>query len=281
MRIALVQMCSGRDRAANLERSESLIRQAASRGVHWVLTPENTPFLGRDREKLAIADHIDGPTVDVYRKLAKDLNIWLTLGSTAELSKDPKRTHNTQVLIDPQGDVASSYRKIHLFDVDVDVDNSFRESDSVAPGSQPVVAQLPGPGESTWSVGLSICYDLRFPELYRSYQHQGCQVLTVPSAFTRRTGSAHWHALLRARAIENQAYVLAPNQWGHHFGNRYSFGQSAVYDPWGQLIASASDGESITTADLNMNKVLEIRRSMPVLDHRRLTTIEQNRPVER
>lgn len=270
MRVALLQLRSTTDVDANLERTESLIRQAASQGAHWILTPENTPFLGADRDKLAVAEPLDGPTIRRFCELAATLEIWLTIGSMAECSPDPERTYNTQVLISPNGRLSSIYRKIHLFDVDVDDDTSFCESTSVYPGDKPTIATIDDAQDQRWSIGQSICYDLRFPELYRHYQGQRCQILTVPSAFTRRTGSAHWHALLRARAVENQAYVLAPNQWGHHFGKRYSYGQSAIYDPWGQRVACASDGERVIMADLDAGYVDEIRRAMPVLDHRRV-----------
>lgn len=273
MRCALIQLSSTRDIDANLRACRQYAAEAAKAGAQWILFPENAPFLGRDRDKIPVAETLDGPMVDAFCQIATDLGAWITLGSFPEKSPDPKRTYNTQVHIYPTGAIDAVYRKMHLFDVSLDEAVNFVESDSVYPGQEVVTGHVTTAGEEpeSYSVGFSICYDLRFPELYRQLQSRGAQALTVPSAFTLSTGHAHWHPLLQARAIENQAYVLAPNQWGHHYGKRHSFGQSAIYDPWGRRIACASDRPGIVLADLSFDYVAEIRRSMPVLSHRRVS----------
>lgn len=274
MRVALIQMCSGRDVEANLERCRSLGRQAfEERGADWVLFPENAPFLGADAEKLEVSEPLDGPIVQAFGDLA-DGRGWVTLGSFPERlaptagqgRRDQKeRSYNTQVMIAPCGDIHAVYRKLHLFDVEVEGGRSYRESDHVAPGEEVVVTEPPAP-----PVGLSICYDLRFPELYRRQVAAGAEILTVPSAFTLQTGRDHWHPLLQARAIENQCWVLAPNQWGHHFGDRWSYGHSAIYDPWGRRVACASAREGLVVADIDADYTHQVRRRMPVADHVRV-----------
>lgn len=275
MRVALIQLTSARDIDDNLDTCRRLAEEAAATDPQWILFPENAPFLGRDAEKAAIAESTDGPMVGHFAKMARDLDCWITLGSFPEKSPDPERTYNTQVHLSPDGEIASVYRKIHLFDVCIDDNVDFCESDSVYPGKEIVDTSVVD-GEQTWGVGLSICYDLRFPELYRRLQSRGVHAMTVPSAFTLSTGSVHWHALLKARAIENQAYILAPNQWGHHFGNRHSYGQSAIYDPWGKCVACASDRPGFVIADLDFEYVDEIRRSMPVFSHRTIAGIDES-----
>lgn len=269
MRIALLQLSSTKEIDENLLQIEALVKEALTTGATWILVPENAPFLGRDREKLPFAETLDGRQVTFFRDLARKHQIFLTLGSFAEISPDPNRTYNTQVHIDPQGEIKALYRKIHLFDVDVDESLSFKESASVYPGSDLVITSVTSPRGEEIKVGLTICYDLRFPGLYQKLRAAGAEILTVPSAFTLATGRAHWHALLKARAIENQAFLLAPNQWGHHYGTRHSFGQTAVYDPWGHALATAPDKIAMIVADLDFDYLREIRRTMPLFDHRR------------
>lgn len=275
MRTALVQLTSTRDVDDNLETCRRLAERAATSGAQWILFPENAPFLGRDDEKTAVAETVDGPMVDHFAAMAREFDCWITVGSFPEQSPDPDRTYNTQVHLEPGGEVAAVYRKIHLFDVCIDDRVDFCESDSVYPGETIVDTAVVDDDAQTRSVGLSICYDLRFPELYRRLQARGVDAITVPAAFTRSTGSVHWHALLKARAIENQAYLLAPNQWGHHFGERHSYGQSAIYDPWGRCIACASDRPGVVVADLDFGYVDEIRQSMPVLSHRSIVRVDE------
>lgn len=270
MRVALIQLTSSRDIDANLRTCGRLAEEAAGTGASWILFPENAPFLGRDEEKVAIAEDIDGEMIRFFARLARQLDVWITVGSFPEISPDDDRTSNTQIHLDPDGAVVDVYRKIHLFDVAVDEAVNFCESDSVYPGEEIVDTFISGDRGDRHGVGMSICYDLRFPELYRALQTRHVEAITAPSAFTLSTGSVHWHALLKARAIENQAYILAPNQWGHHFGSRRSYGQSAIYDPWGRCIACASDRQGFVVADLDFDYVAEIRQSMPVLDHRRV-----------
>lgn len=276
MRTALIQLTSTRDIQQNLATSQQLAHAALDAGARWLLFPENTPFMGPDHEKLAIAEPIDGPMVDFYRAIARDGQCWLTLGSFPEKIENDERTFNTSLLIDPQGNITAVYRKIHLFDVETEGNQIFRESDSVQPGKDVVVAPFTfTPRNSneiqTRNVGLTVCYDLRFPELYRALVNQNAHVLTVPAAFTLATGRDHWHPLLQARAIENQCYVLAPNQWGHHYGNRHCYGHSVIYDPWGRQIACASDRETFIIADLDFDYLDQIRDKMPCLSHQRLS----------
>ena len=262
MNVGLVQLCCGRDQEKNLNRAFEIAADLVQRGAEWIVFPENTPFLGKDREKLAVAEQLDGTIVDRFSTFAADHDVALTLGSFAEIATDT-HTFNTSVSFDRNGTVAAVYRKIHLFDATIDEGKSYRESDSINPGSDLVCVDI-GP----FTVGMSVCYDLRFPEMYRELVARGATVLIVPSAFTLETGRDHWHALLRARAIENQCYVVAPNQWGTHFENRASFGQSAVYDPWGRLIACASDGEGGILASLDPGLVSATRQRIPCLEHR-------------
>lgn len=268
MRTALIQLNSGRDIDANLATCRRFADQAAEAGAKWLLYPENAPFLGTDEDKIPIAEDLDGPILDAYRGIAREHDCYVTLGSFPERSPDAERTYNTQVFLAPSGQIVALYRKVHLFDVEVEGGLSFCESGSVAPGKEIVSAPIAVEGEER-TVGLTICYDLRFPELYRLLGRQGAEILTVPSAFTLATGRDHWHPLLQARAVENQCYVLAPNQWGYHFGNRASYGHTVAYDPWGRQIACASDKPGLILADLDFEYLDEVRKKMPVLTHRR------------
>lgn len=268
MDVSLIQLNASREVDANLSTCRILAERALEHGTDWILFPENAPFLGKDHEKTRVAESIDGPIVDHFRAIAREGEVWVTLGSFPEATDEPDRTYNTQVLIAPSGETAAIYRKIHLFDVDVEGGRSFRESNHVRGGDRVVRSEV-GDGDGL-PTGLTICYDLRFPELYRALAATGVVAVTAPSAFTLQTGRDHWHPLLQARAIENQCYVLAPNQWGHHFGDRSSYGHSAVYDPWGRRIACASDRETVVHAELDPAYVDEVRRQMPCLAHTRV-----------
>jgi len=274
--IAAVQMTSGEDVEANLERSRELVREAATAGALIVGLPENFAYLGgRADHKLAIAEplppvgtnelHDAGPILTAMRALALKAGVWLLLGGFPEKSRKADRINNTSVLIDPNGTISAIYRKLHLFDVDVPGGKRFRESDSVEPGSDVVVAPTPWGG-----LGLSICYDLRFPELYRAQAAKGVRIIAVPSAFTAETGKDHWHVLLRARAIENQVYVMAPAQVGTHGPTRRSYGHALVVDPWGVIIAECSDQEGFALARLDFAHQDRLREALPVLKHRRI-----------
>lgn len=265
---AVCQLTSTSDAEASLRAAEELIRGAAARGAALVATPENTNFLGPHADKVRRAEPLDGPTCARFAALARELRVHLLLGSFNERGPDPGRCFNTSVLFGPDGARLAVYRKIHLFDVDVPGGVSFRESDSVAPGAESVVADTP-----LARIGLTICYDLRFGELYRSLVERGAQAIAIPSAFTAATGKAHWEVLVRARAIETQCWVLAPGQHGHHDdgGLRESHGQSMIVDPWGQVVAQVPDGPGIAVAEIDLARVDRARRAIPVAAHRRLT----------
>ena len=262
---ACVQLQGSSDVARNARTTEALIRKAASRGAELVCTPEATDYLGPHQDKVKLAECIDGPRAQAWAALAKELQITLLIGSFAE-DTGTQRPANTSLLFGPQGELLAHYRKVHLFDVDVPGGVRFLESKTTTPGVDLVNVASPA-----GQIGLSICYDLRFPGLYQALAKRGAQLLTVPSAFTLMTGKDHWHALLRARAIENQCYVLAPGQWGHHDdeGLRESYGRSCIIDPWGQVLAECPDGEGICVAEIDLEAQSALRARMPVLEHRR------------
>jgi len=266
---AAVQLTSTSDETANWQSASALIRRAAERGARFVATPENTNYLGPHPEKVRRAEPLGGATCGRFAGLARELGIHLLLGSFNEKSDDPLETarcFNTSVLFGPDGEVLATYRKIHLFDVDIP-EVRFAESATCRPGDRPVVVETP-----LGRLGLSICYDLRFPELYRGLRGAGAEILLVPSAFTLATGKDHWEPLLRARAIENQCYLIAPAQHGRHDdgGLRESWGHAAILDPWGQPVAVASDGPGLALAEIDLERVAQVRRQMPVWEHRRL-----------
>jgi predicted amidohydrolase len=264
---AVVQLSSSSDAEASCNGAEALVRKAAERGALLVATPENTNYLGPHEEKVRLAEELGGPTCDRFANLARELGIHLLLGSFNERAEIEGRCHNTSVLFGPDGGVLAVYRKIHLFDVAVHPDVVFQESATVVAGGEAVIAETP----LAW-IGLSICYDLRFPELYRALVENGAEVLAVPSAFTLATGKDHWEPLLRARAIENQAWVLAPAQHGRHDdgGLRQSWGHAMIVDPWGQVVACASDGPGIAVAEIDLARQRAIRERLPALQHRRM-----------
>ena len=264
---AVVQLSSTSEEARNLEQAEGLIRRAAGYGATLIATPENTNYLGPHADKVRRAETVDGAMIGRFGSLARELGITLLVGSFNERSAESGRCYNTSVLLANDGTLLASYRKIHLFDVDVSDDVRFQESATVVPGSTVVVAETPlGP------IGMSVCYDLRFPELYRAMADQGAKIMSIPAAFTATTGKDHWEPLIRARAIETQCYVLAPGQSGRHDdqGLRQSHGHSMIVDPWGHVIARASDGPGIALAEIDLDRVDVIRRSMPLSNHRRL-----------
>ena len=266
LRAAVLQLSSTPDRARNLTRTLELVNEAAAAGAELILTPENTDQIAPRDVRLAAAEPLEGPFVSALRDRARRLGRWLLIGSFAERIAASARVHNTSVLIDPRGEVAAVYRKIHLFDADLPDGTSQRESEAVEPGRDVVTADTPA-----GKLGLTVCYDLRFPELYRLLAARGATLFAVPSAFTEPTGRAHWEVLLRARAIENLGYVLAPAQVGEHFPGRRSYGHALVVDPWGRVLADAgeaSDGFVLATLD---PAVVERSRAMlPALSHGRL-----------
>jgi len=267
VRVALVQTTSTDDVAANLEAASRLVEEAAARGASLIALPENFAFLRREGGPIPCAQDLDGEIVGCLRALARRLHVRILGGTFPEAVPNEPRVFNTSVLISPSGEIEAVYRKIHLFDVDLGASGGgvYRESAFVAPGREVVVAQTP---EAV--IGLSVCYDLRFPELYRALAARGAQFLTVPSAFTRETGKDHWEVLLRARAIENQAFVLAPAQCGRHSETRASHGRSLVVDPWGLVLAQGGDRPCVVLADCDLAELARIRASLPALEHRRL-----------
>jgi predicted amidohydrolase len=262
---ALVQMAAGSDKEANLERAARLVRDAAGGGAVLVVLPEVFSWRGPRRDEAAAAEPIPGPTTARVSRLAQELDLHLVAGSILERGGPHGKAYNTSCLFGPDGRLLALYRKIHLFDVDLPGAVQVRESDTRAHGDAPVVADT-----ALGTLGLSICYDLRFPELYRHVVRLGAAILTVPSAFTAPTGRAHWEPLLRARAIENQAYVLAPNQYGPNPHGFEDYGNSMVVDPWGEIVARAGGSEEVLRATLDPDHLARVRRQMPCLEHTRL-----------
>ena len=264
MRVAVCQLNSRQDRDANLATARTLLRQAADAGARLAVLPEYVDYLGPG-STMVKPEPVDGEFAQFFAHAARSLSMWVHAGSFHEVGPDSQRTYNTSLLFDPQGELRAVYRKIHLYDVEIPGRVSYRESAYVAPGDQLVVADVEGV-----KVGLSICYDLRFPELYRQLAIAGAQVLVVPAAFMLHTGRDHWEVLLRARAIENQCYVLAAGQIGDHDPGRTCYGRSMVVDPWGTVVAQMPDTVGITVADLDLERLRRIRTELPSLANRRL-----------
>jgi Predicted amidohydrolase len=263
MRAAAVQLNSQEDKERNLEVAERLVRAAARDGAELVCLPERWNLLGDSATILDGAEPLDGPSLAAARSWASELGVHLLAGSIAERAEGQERLFNTSVLIGPDGEDVAAYRKIHMFDVEVE-GTTFRESDHDQPGEEIVTASL-----DDFELGLSVCYDLRFPELYRILAVRGARVIAVPSAFTVPTGRAHWEVLLRARAIENQAFVVAPDQIGEAPPHFESYGHSAVVDPWGVVLAMAPDEECFVAADLDLAEQQRMREKLPALANRR------------
>lgn len=263
LRVALVQLDAADDVEANIARAGALAEEAASAGARLVALPEYLQYRGPDDGYRASARPIPGPHTDPFAAVARRTGAWILVGSTAETSGDPRRPFNTSTLLAPDGSIAATYRKLHLFDVSVDEGPVDTESARVSPGDRLATASVEGA-----VIGLSICYDVRFPELYRALALAGAQVLTVPANFTERTGRDHWEVLLRARAIENGAYVLAPSQIGGPPGSP-AYGRSMVVDPWGTIIAQAPDRVGIIHAELDLDRVTSVRGQIPALANRR------------
>ena len=265
VRAAVVQMTSGPDLDANLGATDRLVRQAATEGASIVVLPECFAYLGPEQGKLALAEALPkgGPILERCRDLAKQLSVELVLGGFWEIGSDSAHVRNACVHLDATGTVRSVYRKVHLFDVDLPDGPKLKESDTVEPGTELITADT-----ILGKLGLSVCYDVRFPELYRKLVDQGAIAIAVPAAFTLTTGKDHWHVLLRARAIESQCYVLAAAQFGKHFGNRVSYGHALISDPWGCVLAECGDGEGVAVATIDSDTVSRVRASLPSLSHR-------------
>jgi len=271
MKTALVQLCSGDDPVENLDRTQALVGQAADAGAGFVLTPEVTNCVSTSRAHQAqvLNTEEQDPTLRAICALADDRSIWVLIGSLALKTDDPDgRFANRSFLISPDGVIRARYDKIHMFDVDISETENYRESNGYRPGESAVIAPTP-----FGLLGLSICYDVRFPHLYRDLAQAGAEVLTVPSAFSPVSGAAHWHCLLRARAIETGSYVLAPAQVGIHPATqgkrRETYGHSLAISPWGQVIAEARNGPGVIYIDLDRTEVAQARQRIPSLIHDR------------
>ena len=267
MLVGVVQLCSTDDLQENLKRARELVSAAVDRGAELVCLPENFAFMRREGNFFPCAQDLDGEIVGCVRELAEQNRIWLLGGTFPESIAGEKRVHNTSVLVAPDGQLAAVYRKIHLFDADLGTNSggAFRESATFAPGCEVVVAETPFGG-----LGMSVCYDIRFPELYREMSNRGARLIAVPSAFAPQTGRDHWEVLLRARAIEAQAFVLAPAQCGQHAPDRASYGRSMIIDPWGLVLAQAGDRPEVIVADCDPLELDRVRQAIPALQHRRL-----------
>lgn len=267
---AAIQMSSRADREANLATAQRRLREAAAAGARLAVLPENFAFMGvRDTDKLALAESDgDGPIQSMLAATARELGLWIVAGTVPlALAGDATRVWPSCLVYDDRGRRAARYDKIHLFDVDVPGGERYRESATMACGDadQAVVVDTP-----VGRLGLSICYDLRFPELYRRLVEAGAELLCVPAAFTARTGEAHWAALLRARAVENQCHVLAAAQVGRHDSGRQTWGHSMIVDPWGEVLAERADGEGHAIAAIDPQRLAQVRASFPSLAHRRI-----------
>jgi len=262
---ACIQLRSSDDVADNIRTTSALVREAAAGGARFIATPENTNIMAQDgRAKMAATfAEAQDPALPVFAELAKELRIWLLIGSL-HIKVSETKTANSSYLFAPDGSIAARYTKIHLFDVTVASGESYRESSTVEAGHRAVVADTEfGP------IGLSVCYDLRFPQLYRSLAQKGAFAFTIPSSFTVPTGAAHWHVLLRARAIENGAFVIAPAQGGTHVNGRKTYGHSLIVSPWGDVLAEAGTDPGVIYADIDPKLSKQAREKVPSLQHSR------------
>lgn len=265
--VAVVQMTSTPEVEQNLKTAGALVAAAAEAGARTIVLPECFAYLGPDRGNLDVAERLPagGPILSQCRAWAKGHDVELVLGGFWEKTDDPGRVRNACIHMGADGEVQAVYRKIHLFDVDLPDGTSLKESTTVEPGNEVVVADT-----RAGRMGLSVCYDLRFPELYRKLVDDGATSIAVPAAFTLQTGKDHWHVLLQARAIESQSYVLAAAQTGHHFGRRVSYGHAMVIDPWGCVLSQCPEGEGFALATIEPDRVERVRGQLPSLRHRRL-----------
>jgi deaminated glutathione amidase len=264
MRVAAVQLNSGADPSANLATADRLTRAAAAEGAQLIVLPEKWTALGPDEQLRAAAQTLEGPAITWARQAARELGVDLVAGSILELVPEQDKLANTSVHVSPDGELRAVYRKLHMFDVQVE-GRAYRESELEQPGEEIVTSETAG----GVALGLSICYDLRFPELYRILAVRGASVIAVPAAFTLATTRDHWEILLRARAIENQSFMIAANQIGAHPGGYRSGGRSMIVDPWGLVLAQAPDREGHAMADLDLQRQREIREQLPSLANRR------------
>jgi len=262
-KLAALQMTSLADKNDNLQKATHLIAKAAKQGAQWVGLPENCFWMGPSHQAASMAENLDGPSVSAMAQLAKCLGVGILIGSVLEKRANGEKPYNSSLLLSPEGECLAVYRKIHLFDAEVDMRH--RESETTSPGNNVVCVRT-----SVGAMGLSICYDLRFPELYRQLGALGAVLLWVPAAFTWETGHVHWEVLLRARAIENLCWLAAPAQVGQHGPKRKTFGHAMVVDPWGKVVALCEEGEGMALAEIDLKRLSELRTRLPALKHRRL-----------
>ena len=264
LNVAIIQMNSQDDKQANIAAALDLIDRAAETGARLVALPEVWPYLGPDDANRDQAETIPGPITELLAQRARRHGIYIHGGSIYETRSSDPRMFNTTAVIDPTGEIIARYSKIHMFDVVLDGVAEYRESATVTPGDEVVVTEIDG-----ILVGLAICYDLRFPELFRILALKGAQAIMLPAAFTLMTGRDHWETLIRARAIENGLYMIAPAQWGTHPPSNWCYGRSMVVDPWGTVVTTASDGVGIAYATVDPSRVATVRRQIPSLANRR------------
>jgi deaminated glutathione amidase len=275
LRAAAIQLNSNADKQRNLEIAQRLVRRAAAEGARLVVLPEKFNVLGSEDQLRAGAEDLSGPTLTLMGKLAGELGVWIVAGSIVERIDQDEKLRNTSVLIGPDGEQRAVYRKIHLFDVEVE-GVAYRESDAEAPGNEVVVTEA-----DELPLGMAVCYDVRFPEIFRIMAVQGARAFSLPAAFTVPTGRAHWEVLIRARAIENQAFVIAAGQVGRHPPDHESFGHSMVFDPWGVVLASCTDEpEQVVIGDLDLARQDAVREKLPALAHRKPQAYRWPDPVE-
>jgi predicted amidohydrolase len=273
---ALVQMCAGRDVARNVRDATALIREAAARGAHYVQTPETMTLMELERERLfaATLPEAGNPALAAFTALAQELRLWLHLGSLPVLAS-PDKIANRSFLISPEGRITARYDKIHMFDVDLPGGESYRESRNYQAGDRAVVARLPWGG-----LGMTICYDLRFPALHRALAQAGAQFIAVPAAFTKVTGKAHWTTLIRARAIETQCFVLAAAQGGRHEHGRETYGHSLIVSPWGEVLAEGGTEPGVVMAGIDTGLIDSVRARVPSLCHDRAFHVDASALTE-
>ena len=262
--VAAIQLTATVDVRRNVARAIALVRKAAAGGARLIALPENFAYLRAEGSPVDFKQPLDGELVSSFRDEARCLRRYLLLGSIPETIRGSRRIYNTSLLIGPDGELLAVYRKMHLFDINVRGRAVLQESRTVAPGKRPVVVDTP-----LGRLGLSICYDLRFPELYRRMALDGSELIFVPAAFTAYTGPHHWLPLLRARAIENQSWIVAPGQVGRHSAKRESHGETVVIDPWGRVVARKRKGEGVVHAEIDRSLTTRVRRGLPCLDHAR------------
>ena len=269
MKAAVIQMVSTEKLEENLASAADFIRQAVNEGAEFCLLPENFPLMGmQERDKLAIReDRTRGPIQTFLEDQARSHHVWILGGTIPLVANSADHIRSACLLFDPDGNQVARYDKMHLFDVCVDADTEevYNESGTIEAGDAIVVAKTPFA-----NIGMSVCYDLRFPEMYRNMQSQAVNMITVPSAFTYRTGQAHWETLLRARAIENLCYVLAPNQGGKHINDRQTWGHSMIVDPWGEILVCIESGPGVACAEIDLNSLQRLRQEFPALEHRKM-----------